>query len=389
MEQRFFEKKPLLFSFFVLFGLLFVLDILLGFILIPKNLNTFRTSDPVYHHGLLPNQNTITVWGPIAYPFKTNSLGFRDSSNYQISLKSNKKRILILGDSHSEAVGVRFEKSYFGLLQQKALSQNVELLNASAVSYSPKIHYLKAQYLIEEIGLHIDEILVAVDLSDLQNELAYEKFTPSKPTLINEITTQLHSVLKKHSFIYYTIAKLQASSGLNRFAESMNAFNKTQKVETDNNTIELYATFFNNFSDKELLSNPEFHGVGQWYYDSAFIKLADKGLELGQKNITQLKTLCDKHHIKLSLSVHPWQTQVMKQDTSDYYVKNWAKFCKENNIRFCNLFPVFINGQNPHFITKHYYLENDNHWNDAGHALVAKRLEIFLLSDSSNNKVNQ
>lgn len=382
MKQRFFQKHPLLFSILLSVFFFLLADLILGVFLIPRNLNSFRTLDSYYHHGLLPSKNAITVWGPIAYPFNTNSLGFRDSSTYNVPLKSDRKRILILGDSHSEAVGVRFEKSYFGILQQKAKAQNIELLNASAVSYSPKIHYLKAQYLIEEVGLHIDEILVAVDLSDLQNELAYEKFTPSKPTLINKFITQLHYVLKKHSFIYYTIAKLQATSGLKSFTESMNAFNKKQKIEADNNTIELYATFFNNFSDKELLSNPEFHGVGQWYYDSAFIKLADKGLELGQKNIKLLKNLCDKHHIKLSLSVHPWQTQVMKQDTSDYYVKNWELFCKENNIRFCNLFPVFINGQNPIFVTKHYYMKDDNHWNDAGHALVAKRLTHFLLSDS-------
>ena len=158
----------------------------------------------------------------------------------------------------------------------------------------------------------------------------------------------------------------------------MNAFDSKRGLSGTNNTVELYETFFRDFHDKELLRNPEFHGVGSWYYDSSFIKLADKGLDLGKQNISKLNELCKSSNIKLRLSVHPWQTQVMKQDTSDYYVNSWSAFCKKEGIEFINLFPVFINGENPESAVKKYYIPNDNHWSELGHERVAKFLEKYI-----------
>ncbi|NQV76750.1 MAG: imidazole glycerol phosphate synthase subunit HisH, partial [Lutibacter sp.] len=41
-------------------------------------------------------------------------------------------------------------------------------------------YYYKTKYLIEEVGLDIDDLIVCIDISDIQNELVYQDFEPSE-----------------------------------------------------------------------------------------------------------------------------------------------------------------------------------------------------------------
>ncbi|MEZ0230725.1 MAG: hypothetical protein ACAI25_19040, partial [Planctomycetota bacterium] len=67
----------------------------------------YRTASPLYHHGLLPNVSVDDArWGPLRYKFRTNSLGFRDRSVREVPLRSDKRRILFIGDSFTEGSGV-------------------------------------------------------------------------------------------------------------------------------------------------------------------------------------------------------------------------------------------------------------------------------------------
>ena len=127
-----------------------VLDFLSGFIIISDSYTSFRTPHYYYHHGLQPRQDTWAVWGSSLYPFITNSLGMVDSAVYNVKLKTDKQRLLILGDSHSEGVGVPYIKTFSGILS-KRLRKDMDVLNASCISYSPKIEYLKAKFLFENI----------------------------------------------------------------------------------------------------------------------------------------------------------------------------------------------------------------------------------------------
>jgi hypothetical protein len=377
-EQWWFERNPTFTLIIFVVAVFMGSDLLLGIFLIPADNTRFRISHPYYHHGLLPDKKAIATWGPVAYPFYTNSLGMRDTGKVRVPLTTRQKRILLMGDSHTEAVGVYAEDSFYGLLKRAGGQQGIEILNGAAVSYSPKIHYLKAKYLLEKLGLETDEIWVFIDLSDLQNEIAYEAFIPRNVNPFIELKNKLFRFLNTRSFTINRIKKILDTKKYNRFAAAVSEFDQQRGKEYRNNTIELYRDFFSDFKDTELLRNPEFHGVGQWYYDSSFIQLADKGLDLGMKNITLLDSMCRKRSIRLTLCVHPWQIQVMKQDTSDYYVRRWADFCKSRNIAFINLFPVFINGENPEAAIKKYYIPNDNHWSEQGHASVARYLLKYL-----------
>lgn len=353
--------------------LFLIIDLILGAFMIPKSYNAFRIKHAVYHHGLEKMVKTRAIWGPLIYTFHTNNLGFRDLSSRKVNLKKEeKKRILILGDSHTEGVGVNYQFTFAGYLQKMGEKKNIEFLNAAAVSYSPKIHYLKTNYLLNQVGLEVDEVWVFIDISDLQNELAYEGFKPSNPLIYNSIY-RIAKFLKEKSFVYYSISSILMQQEIKSLTETVTKFN-FEGAKPNSNTIELYNQFFSHFDDATMLRNPKFHGVSEWIYDPQFVNLAKKGMELGMNNIAQLKELCDKKGIKVSLFVHPWQLQILKGDTADLYTQGWQNFCKNNEINFINLFPLFINNENPSYVNATCYITNDNHWNETGHLRVANFL---------------
>lgn len=365
-EKSFFEKRPILAGILILLITFLILDLGLGKVFIPENYQSFRIRDPWYHHGIMPNQAAITNWGQKYYKFYSNSLGFRDDTIRKIKPKNQKRRILFLGDSHTEAVGIPYEKSFTGILSNKLEKQGVEVLNAAAVSYSPKIHYLKTQHLIEKEKLKVNEIFVLIDMSDLNNEIAYERFLPRNDNGFKTFLRRNFKTLSSRSLTTHLIYRA-AKSIRNRF------FMKNM-AESDNANLELYASFFSEFENAELLNDPNFHHVSRWLEDEKFRKLANYSLKEGQENIAKLKILCDNNDIKLNLSVHPWPEQVLKRDSTNLYTQSWARFCQKQNINFINLYPEFINHENPVLTAEHNYIPEDNHWNENGHRRVAEVL---------------
>lgn len=381
------KKKKNIFKLIVINILIFivgfvVIDLILGKYRIPHNFNLFRTKHPYYHHGMLPDKSQYTAWGRHLYKINTNSLGFMDTAQIKVPLKSDEHRILIIGDSHSEGVGVEFKNTFCGILEKKTQDMPIEFLNASAVSYSPKIHFLKVDYLLNKKHLEVDEVWTFIDLSDLQNEIAYENFIPKESNFFTDLGLKLKYFLKKRSFTYYAINSSQESKKINAFISKMSQFDPRNVQNLEKNTVELYEDFFRDFKDDDLLRSPEFHGVGKWYYNESTMDLAKKGLALGTKNIERLDSLCDSKDIKLKLFVHPWHAQIYEQDTTDFYVETWKNFCKEKGIDFVNLFPLFINGENPVISIDKYYIPGDNHWNEAGHEKVGE----FLFNELIKNK---
>jgi hypothetical protein len=130
-----------------------------------------RISNPVYDHGLVAYFNGYEIWKDLPYSLITNNLGFKDASVRKVLLKPNSRRILLMGDSFTEAVGIDFEDSFAGLLFRagQARPEKVEFLNAGVVSYSPSVYYKKTKYLIES-GLQFDEVVLFSDLTDVTDE---------------------------------------------------------------------------------------------------------------------------------------------------------------------------------------------------------------------------
>ena len=63
-----------------------------------------------------------------------------------------------------------------GIISEEFSKKGIEVLNAAVASYSPSIYFRKTKYLIEDIGLDFDEVIVFTDVSDVQDEAYYYDF---------------------------------------------------------------------------------------------------------------------------------------------------------------------------------------------------------------------
>ncbi len=326
----------------------------------------YRKADPVYHHGLKKNISNYTAeWGKLDYRIDTNSLGFKDSSNRQVALKSENKRIVFIGDSFTEGMAVPFDKTFTGLLKHHFKPYNVDVLNAAASSYSPIIYYRKIKYLIETAGLEFDAVVVLIDLSDAEDEALGYRFDKNKNVISQGNAANLGAAESKPA----------SSSGSDKSAMNIKEF------------FTQYTYFLGqlrNFSaflkaktrswDRGLKQRRAMWTMDKTLYD----EFGEKGLSIGAKHMLQLKNLLDKHQISLSVAVYPWPDQIYNNDFESKQVNFWYNWSRVNKVEFINLFNAFVPTTTAEATIRKYYINGDVHWNEAGHLRVFQALKTRI-----------
>jgi hypothetical protein len=269
-------------------------------------------------------------------------------------------------------VGLSFGETFTGQLISKSDTSRVEFLNAGAVSYSPKLYYLKTKFLIEQVKLKFDHLLVFIDISDIQNELAYEDFDPG--TRIGW-DIRLHNVnkwLSDHSLTWYAIQYFRAK-------RELDAFYKKANREIKNPKTDLYSTFFSDFDNEEFLRDKAFHNIGYWYIDKGlFERWGRKGLSLESEYMQKLVELCYEHGIRISISIHPWPVQLKYGDVNSIQVQFWSEFARQYRIPLINHFTVFFELNQQINVIEACYQKGDVHWNAKGSEIAATTIMEHL-----------
>lgn len=360
-KKRWIEKHPQT-SFIVFLVIsIIVLDLISAALFIPYDYNSFRCPNPYFHHGLIPYQATKNKWGDREFDIYTNSLGFKDEACKTIALKSDRKRILFMGDSFTEGVGMSWEESFLGILD-KNLS-DVEILNAGVVSYSPKLHYLKLKYLIENVSLKFDEVYILIDNSDIMDEITYADFMPYYDNSLKKTTYKLRRYFFKNSYIYYTISYYINKNRRNPIAESWNPFSGQSIV------------------DESAVQDDDFIAATlDWSYTiEKYEKWGKKGLELATQNLDKIYELCQSNHIRINLVIYPWPNLIQRHDLDNIQVQYWEEYCSRKNIYLLNLYPAFINGGISAEVINRYFIPGDVHWNKEGNKYIALLLKEFIV----------
>jgi hypothetical protein len=98
-----------------------------------------RVADPIFDHALSANFDDFDVYREHRHRLYTNNLGFKDTAVREVSLISSKRRIVLIGDSFTEAVGLPFEDSFAGMLYAAGQTRTpkIEILNAALVPIRP------------------------------------------------------------------------------------------------------------------------------------------------------------------------------------------------------------------------------------------------------------
>ncbi len=354
-EATWFERNPRkVLASVVVFAFLFC-DALLSMIFTPP-LEGERHA--YYHHDLKKNYHGVHPWGGTSYVIRTNSLGFRDSGHRQVALSSDRHRIVILGDSFVEGVGSPYEKTFVCMVAAK-LAPSIEVLNAGVRSYSPKLYYLKTKYLIEQVGLRFDELVVFIDISDVQDEIVYESFFPARPREDHKrLLVRLDSWLKSISYTYNSLVRGVLKNMSRRLFSGASL---AGDGESGDRVDEFYENYYRQRS--QWTSNPEVYAA--W---------GENGLALARENMEKLLALCEQHGIDVTIAVYPWPDQIRSGETDSIQSRFWRQVAGEEGFGFIDYFPDFIDGREPDVVVKEYFIAGDVHWTPSGHQLIAERL---------------
>jgi hypothetical protein len=326
-----------------------------------------RVADPIYNHGLATNFNGYDIWDELRYRFITNSLGFKDASVREVPLKSYSRRVLLIGDSFTEGIGMSFEDSFAGMLYGagQERSPKIEFLNAGVVSYSPSIYYKKIKFPLET-GLQCDEVVLFSDTSDVTDEATsyfcidddpkYRKYCASAEGSAQRVA----SPTKAPNFLIDRfVVTNRVRIYIKRSIQSLLG-NRRRSINTDHARIGWTVAGLDVSSDNQPL------GV-------------EGGIARSLQNMRALSDLLAARNIPLTIVVYPWAQQIAQGDRDSRQVSLWRSFCEGRCTTFINLFPNFFavaDGDKDWY--EHLFILGDDHFSAAGNRFmfqeVAKRL---------------
>ena len=327
------------------------LDLIIGTFLVPAVLSdgedvTSAEKHPVivdnvpYGYTFRANVDILREFGPIRYHFRTNSLGFKDSEVRDVPLTGTKRRVLIIGDSFADGIGFSFNDTMVGRLSTQF--PDVEFLNAAVQSYFPTVYFKKIKYLVEIVGLQMDEVVVFLDISDIDNEYQRSDWQTTKQFLRDHsLTVQFAYALKNFLFGRFD------SHSVTEFVKKSIAANAVLKVHP---------------------------WKGLWTVDPILMdQYARIGLEVAEEKLSKLSTFLASRKIPMTLVVYPWPHQILLKDRDSIQVRVWRSWAESNVVDFVNLFEPFFEDKDGVEVVRRYFVEGDVHWNLAGHELVADR----------------
>lgn len=316
---------------------------------------SFRTNSSIYHHDLAKNRSVSHYEDGMPVSIFINSLGFRDSHVRDVALISDKYRILFIGDSFTEGVGVNYEDTFVGIIDSELSKNGVEVLNAAVSSYCPVIYWRKLKYLIEEIGLKVNEVVVFLDLSDINDEATNFYLNEEGNVICND--------------------EGKPGNSSDTIQENLPWYKSFLKY----NTILVYT--ISNFINDKLF--PRNYRLGYervlWTTDEhLYKKYGERGIKRVKFYMDNVYELLKKHGIKLTLAVYPWPDQIVNEDLDSIQRKIWLAWCNNRGVTFIDYFPYFIKGKADDEKRKtldRYFIKNNVHWNKEGHRLIAN---VFL-----------
>ena len=331
---------------------------------------TYRSRDSVYHHDLRPNARIDTAaYGDIIYPLRTNSLGFKDADVRQVDLATSRQRTLFIGDSFTEGIGVAYESTFVGRFAAIAARRGIDVSNAAVASYSPIIYWKKTVDLIDRRHVPVSEVVVFIDISDIQDEVNY---------------------------YVDSAGRMQTRASLG-FFDDVGAGSKNAKAPRAGVVSRLKAGWKSNSLLYRMVPSsraamgpapqpppgcrlPRFDGNyecrGGWTSSPAVMAaFGAEGLKTAQVHMSALSEYLRSNQIPLTVVVYPWPQQLRWGDRTSLQVSVWRDWAEREHAQFIELFTPFFaaaDSTSVDAVVKRYFVHDNVHWNDAGHALVTR-----------------
>lgn len=366
--------------------------------------------DPYEHHPYRPYVELPDAYGKRMF---TNSLGWKDSRpRHEIERDpAPKRRIVCLGDSFTEGLGVPQEQTFSAHIErqlERQLGERFEVLNAGRVSYSPLLEHMRLKKFLAE-GYKADVAVLLPDLSDAQDELAYapqyEFSAAGEPLRLKAGSYQpaVRWVYNRSALARWLRRGQLRWQGQGFVAET--AHSNRENVLAPAQAALLQAA--GPLSTEAYGALPEGAKAilrHNWTdHPPSVAGWAGAGLRSMEENIVRIQQLTRSRGMRLAVVIYPCPQVLYTRDDPAYYkvlrdrFPKWfhereqifgtrpsdgavayrealGRLCRERSIPFLDLFPAFERTPGWHRL----FLAGDVHFNAEGHRLVGREIAAAL-----------
>ena len=289
---------------------------------------------------------------------------FTDENGHRISGKKREKKkdnsVIFLGDSFTYGLGLNYEKTIVGFLENKNI--NYQLINLAVPGYSPLILKFKLRKLLES-GIRPKKIFYLMDLTDVHDEsnrwIEIDEF--KYPVILdNKIQEEIKKVFTFRNNFKMTRLLIYNLNAL--FRNARKSFNQSNFEELDKIIGKTQWGNFTHTPYEELDKN-------------FWIKNDYKtGIKNIKKNVKSISEMAREINSEFYIVIYPWA------ETLEYGEKyfSWQKFsthlCQFSSCtKVVNAFPEFKKiKKNYTFWKKEIYILDDLHLNANGNQMLAE-----------------
>jgi len=335
----------------LLFCALLLVDAVAGLVLLPRQEGR---ADSYYHHGLKPGICLASQWGAESYKYCTNSLGMRDSTSRVVPERSPEPRLVLIGDSFTEGVGLPYERTFAGLLAERLRPSGYEVLNAGVKSYSPKLYELRVRHLLEVEKVEFQALIILPDVSDPQDEIVYRPFQPGR----HAIARRVDGVLRQHLYGYRLVREHWPA-----WSRVLQGSFRADDVATTPgfDTLGPQATFY---QERD-----------RWVLDASVqARWGDEGWRRTVESTARLVALARSRGITVAIAIYPWASMIREPLGGAVYLDRWRSAAAGMDVPLVDVVSPFTPSADPDVTVGNYYIPGDVHMSAAGHVLIAETL---------------
>jgi hypothetical protein len=221
------------------------------------------------------------------------------------------------------------------------------------------IYYRKLEYLVEDVKLDVDEAIVFLDISDIEDEARHYTLDESG----NVVDQDARATERFHP-------PPPPTTWAERWKHGLAAHSLTVRVAVAiRDRLEAAPPASDDGDPLAPWAKPLAAERGNWTHDAkAFAAYGERGLERAARSMERLLEL----GIPLTVVVYPWPNQVAAGDRESKQVTYWRAWTAEHGVAFIDLFGEFIDGSEPARAIAANYIPGDTHFNPAGNLRVAE-----------------
>lgn len=319
---------------------------------------SIRVAHPDYDHGIRPNAAGIESYGPQRAEYYSNSLGLRDEKIREVPRRSKSVRFLFMGDSMTEAAPVSWDQTFVGQLQ-KRWDGRAEVLNGAVADFGPSLILPKLRVLLQEQKLEVNHVVIVLNPSVIRTaytyaegpdgKVRYHRYGPyQKRANFLERADKIEAWLEQgleRNFVLLGALVRNARLGLRRWHPDIRAMDRLKTWVED-----------------PTQANPNEQ------------KLISEGTLRTEASLYKILEFLRKQNTSLILVFLPWPKMIQNPSVGNEMVNALGRWADTNGVLFLDLTGPLRRQGPPSEVLGKYFLRNDNHLTEAGHAWLAEQL---------------